>query len=250
MHEAGTARWTRCWTPRRSGAVRLICFPWAGGSAAAFRPMAQRLPGLEVWTVEYPGRGSREAEAALGDVGALAQGCAPELEEVLDEPFAVLGYSLGALVGYEWVRGLAARGHRPPRHFFACARRAPHLPPAVPFLHRLGDGELVAALGTRFDAVPDLLLGEPELLSRFLAPLRADLRAVETYAYAPGPRIACSLTAVGGGRDGEVSTDTLAAWSAHTEGPCAVEVLADAGHFFLGEPRLHALVVEALDRSA
>jgi len=214
----------------------------------AFRPWAGSLPSwVEVCAVEYPGRGSREAEPLEDDVQALASAFAAVAPPLLDRPFAVLGYSLGALVAYEWLRRLQAEDGPAPAHFFACARRAPHLRSRGPPLHRLSTDELVAELERRFDAIPDLLLGEPELLERFLLPLRADLRAVETYAHVEGEPLACSLSAYGGLRDPDVPEAELQAWSSHTRGRFRAEQL-DAGHFFLGEPRLRNLVLDDLTR--
>ena len=157
----------------------------------------------------------------------------------------MLGYSLGALVAFEWLRALQAGGGPAPRHLVVCARRAPHLGGSHPPLHQHGDAALAEAVGRRFAALPDLLLREPELLARFLAPLRADLRAVETYAWAPGPPLHAPLTALGGSRDDDVGPGELAAWACHTDGPFHAESL-EAGHFFLDAPRLRALLIERL----
>jgi surfactin synthase thioesterase subunit len=236
----------RRWAPRPDAAVRLLCFPWAGGTAAAYRPLSAGLPpSVELCAVEYPGRAAREAEAPLESVAALAEGCAEEAGALLDRPFVVLGYSLGALVAFEWLRALQAAGGPAPRHLVVCARRAPHLGGRHPPLHHHPDAALAEAVSRRFAAIPDLLLQEPELLARFLAPLRADLRAVETYAYAPGPPLHAPLTALGGTRDDDVGDGELRAWSRHTDGAFHAESL-EAGHFFLDAPRLRELLVERL----
>lgn len=239
------SRRVRTWRPRPHAQVALVCFPWAGGNALAFRPWAASFPPeVEVAAAEYPGRSTREAEAPQGDVGALVDGLPDARELLRSRPFVVLGYSLGALVAYEWLRRLARTGGPRPLHFFACARRAPHLPGRHPPLHALPRAQLVDALRRRFDAIPDALLGEPELLERFVVPLCADLRAVETYEYLPGEPLDCPISAFGGRDDLDVSEPELAAWAAHTRGPLRAELL-DAGHFFLGEPRLRAAVLEA-----
>jgi medium-chain acyl-[acyl-carrier-protein] hydrolase len=241
-----TGRWVRRWTKRPDAAVRLLCFPWAGGAAAAFRSWAAGLPpSVDVCAVEYPGRAGREEEAPLETVAALARGCAPEVGALLDRPFGVLGYSLGALVAYEWLRALQAAGGPAPLHLLVCARRAPHLVGGHPPLHLLEDAALADTVGRRFGAIPDLLLREPELLGRFLAPLRADLRAVETYAYAPGPPLRAPLTALGGTRDDDVGAGDLVAWDRHTAGPFHAEQV-EAGHFFLESPRLRDALLERL----
>jgi len=194
--------------------------------------------------VEYPGRGTREGEAPWDEVPALATAAGEATAELLDRPFAVLGYSLGALVAYEWLRALQRSGGPAPLRFLPCARRAPHLPGRLPPLHQLPLDRLVAALQERFEPVPELLLGEPELLEQFLAPLRADLRAVERYAWAPGEPLRGGVHALGGSADPDVSAEELSAWSRHTLGPFQAEQLA-GGHFLLGSPRLRQVAIEA-----
>ncbi len=244
ISEAG--RWVRRWTQRPDAAVRLLCFPWAGGAAAAFRSWAAGLPpSVDVCAVEYPGRAAREEEAPLESVAALARGCAAEVGALLDRPFVVLGYSLGALVAFEWLRALQAAGGPSPHHLVVCARRAPHLGASHPPLHLLPDAALAEAVSRRFGAIPELLLREPELLARFLAPLRADLRAVETYAWAPGPPLQAPLLALGGTRDDDVGAGDLQAWDRHTAGPFHAGQV-EAGHFFLESPRLRAALLERL----
>lgn len=243
-------RWFRTWVPRPRAARRLLCFPWAGGGALAFRPWAASFPEtVEVCAVEYPGRGTREAELPLDDVAALAEAVGPEAQALLDRPIAVLGYSLGALVAFEWLRKRPSPG-MPPVHFVACARRAPHLPARFPPLHGLPDDTLVAEVRRRFDAIPDLLLGEPELLARFLVALRADLRAVERYRYRDlGTGLPCGVTAVGGDSDPDVTLAELQAWAVHAGGAFQARQLP-TGHFFLGDPRLRRHVIDLVDFQA
>lgn len=239
------SRWVRAWTPRPQAAMRILCFPWAGGSAGAFRLWARGLPAdVELCAVEYPGRSTRDREPALGDVHQLAEGVREDGARLLDRPLVVLGYSLGALVAFEWLRALPPGQRERPSHLFACARRAPHLPGRHPASHQLPHDELVRVLRERFDAIPDALLEEPELLARLMVPLRADLAAVETYRYAPGPPLRCPVTAFGGRRDPDVSRAELEGWAAHTTATCSVEQV-EAGHFFLDHPRLRQAVLAA-----
>ena len=243
--------WVKCWAPRPEARRRLFCFPFAGASAAVFRPWARSFPAeIEVCAVEYPGRGTRPDEELATDIGVLASRFGEELPgALLDKPFAVFGYSLGALVAYEWLRHQTGARQAPLLHLFVCARRAPHMPARLAPLHPLAEGDFVAAVQSRFAAIPDVLLGEPELLELFLAPLRADLRAVESYQHQEGPILGCSLSAFGGKADPDVSEEELAAWSAHTRGAFSLHRL-DAGHFFLDAPLLRSAVLGPIEAGA
>jgi medium-chain acyl-[acyl-carrier-protein] hydrolase len=235
--------WVRAWNPRPEAKVRLVCFPWAGGSALAFRPWAMSFPPeVEVCAIEYPGRSTRDHEPPLHDVGQLVAGVASANPLLLGTPLVVVGYSLGALVAYEWLLQLARQGLAPSVHLLPCARRAPHLPGRHAPVHALPQAELITVLRERFDAIPDVLLGEPELLERFMIPLRADLTAVENYRYVKRRPLDCPITALGGRRDPDVSREELSAWAAHTTAGFTLEQL-DAGHFFVGDPRLREVLM-------
>ena len=63
------SRWIVCPYPRSHPKLRLLCFPYAGGSAWIFRAWAQQLPDtIEVCAIELPGRGKRMAEPTLNKV--------------------------------------------------------------------------------------------------------------------------------------------------------------------------------------
>jgi surfactin synthase thioesterase subunit len=249
MPTDATSRWIKRWNARPLAVARLFCFPWAGGAAVAFRRWGTVFPPtIEVCAIEYPGRGSREAEPPLDEVASLASGVADAAKPLLDRPFGVLGYSLGALVAYEWLRLLGPRGVVP-LHFFPCARRAPHfVHDAEEFIH-LATGDFVRAVQRRFQAIPEPLLNEPEILERLIVPLRADLRAVDGYRYMPGPPLLCPVSAFSGSRDPDVTAHELAAWAEHTQGRFTSEQL-DAGHFFLDSPRLRLALIEAFESDA
>ena len=116
----------------RRGALRLFCFPHAGGGAAAFKDWAERLPpSVVVVPMRPPRRRSRlnmaDLVAALGDA----------IEPYLDEPFAFFGHSMGAIVAFELARLLRRRNRPLPRMLVASGARAPqfrrgHVPPPEP----------------------------------------------------------------------------------------------------------------------
>ena len=199
-------------------------------------------PEVEVCAVEYPGRGSREQEAPWEDVGRLSSAVGEAVAPLLDRPFAVVGFSLGALVAYEWLRALAAAHGPAPVRFIPCARRAPHLPPRLPLLHALPEEDLLEQIQQRFGPIPEVLLRERELLAAFLVPLRADLAAVEGYVHQVGKSLTCPVLAIGGRRDLDVTEAELEGWAEHTLGPFGVNLL-DAGHFFADDPALREAVL-------
>ncbi|GHE56593.1 amino acid adenylation protein [Streptomyces spiralis] len=129
----------------------LVCFPYAGGNAVNFQPMASALAGsgLAVYAVELPGH----------DLAAADEPFAP-LEQVVEEVVAEItgrgigrvmlwGHSSGTALAVETARRLPRRGVEVVRVFLgaqlpgtAAERRA-----AAAELARCGNAEIAARLG-------------------------------------------------------------------------------------------------------
>ncbi|MFG2328997.1 thioesterase II family protein [Streptomyces sp. NPDC048604] len=212
--------------------VRLVCFPYAGGSAAAFRLMTRELPpeaaDVEVLAVQYPGRQDRHREPPLPTIEALADAVVQELAayEAPETPLVLLGHSMGALVAYEAARRLAPAG------LIVSGRQGPSVP--RPSRDEPLDDDAILALVRRLDGPGTSALDHPEVLRLALPSLRADFNAVRTYVHRPAPRLACPVTALTGAKDRHVTESDAAAWRHETTGPFTLE-LVDGGHFFLHE---------------
>ncbi|HKV41924.1 MAG TPA: alpha/beta fold hydrolase, partial [Blastocatellia bacterium] len=136
-------------SPNASPRLRLFCFPYAGGGAAAYRTWPRSLPAdIEVIPVELPGRGSRLAEPAFKRVPALIDGLTEAILPVLGTDFAFFGHSMGAVIAFELAREIRRRRGIQPRHLFASGRRAPQIPDDDPRIFDLPYDEFVAELKT------------------------------------------------------------------------------------------------------
>ncbi|MFD9907148.1 thioesterase II family protein [Streptomyces sp. NPDC059063] len=235
-----------CPRPNPGAGLRLVCLPYSGGRASAFNALAADLPGtVELSALELPGHGRRLREVPCTRLRPLVEQVTEVVADGVREPFALLGYSMGALLGYEVTRELARRGLPGPRALFVAASRAPHLPPPDPPLHDLPRAVLVAQL-LSLDGARNELLRNEELVDVMLPVLRADLAAVETYAHEPGRPLGCPVVAFGGSTDATLARADLEAWGDHTTGGFTATFLA-GGHFFLDTARAafaRALTVE------
>jgi medium-chain acyl-[acyl-carrier-protein] hydrolase len=232
-------------------AVRLFCFPHAGGAVWVYRDWAAALgPGIELFGVQLPGRSTRSAEPARVKLGPLAAEIADALQALEDaRPFALLGHSLGAVLAFECARELTRRG-RPPLHVFCLGASAPGLPPSRAPLHDCPDGELLARLRDAGGLPPELLAHE-ELVAAVLPILRADLTLAETHSHTEGPRLDCALTVLGGRDDPLAPRQRLAPWREQTTGTFGLR-LFPGGHFFVRDEAeaVRAHVLAELVRSA
>ncbi|MFF5448529.1 thioesterase II family protein [Streptomyces sp. NPDC012888] len=228
----GESDWFRAFSPSPGAAVRLLCLPHAGGSAGYWFPAAKALaPGIEVLAVQYPGRHDRRQDPLVPEVSVLADLIADELAAYADRPLAVLGHSMGAVVGFEVVQRLEARG-RAAVELFVSGRRAPSAVRGDQW-HQVGEAELIAEIKSLGGAGSELL-DDPEIRAMMLPVIRNDYRAVETHVYRPGARVSCPVTVLTGDADPKVTVDEAMAWQDHTTGAFRAEVFP-GGHFYLAD---------------
>lgn len=213
---------------------KLFCFPYAGGSSWIFRQLADQLRGrVELVAVDLPGRGKRRAEHCVDEWPELTAMLATELAPQLREPYALLGYSLGALVALSVAHELVARSDSKatrPVALFACALRGPSTIEYPQLLHRMEDRAMFEALRD-LGGIPDELLGSPELIALSAPAMRADLKLFETYRSAGVPLDDVPIHAYYGRDDSSVGAD-FAAWRTETEASFHSRAF-EGGHMFI-----------------
>jgi medium-chain acyl-[acyl-carrier-protein] hydrolase len=217
---------------RPNAALRLFCFPHAGGGPAIFYDWSRQFhPAVECVAVQYAGRGMRLRERPATAVDAIVAEIADALAGAQDLPFAFYGHSFGAKIAFETARELRRRGIAGPQHLFAGAALPPHL--ELPFspIHHLADNEFIHQVQIRYGGIPAAISREPELLELFLPSLRADFVAYETYLYRPGLPLDLPITALGGTLDGMVTAGMLGQWATHTTAAFALRMFP-GDHFF------------------
>ncbi|MEU1728615.1 alpha/beta fold hydrolase [Nonomuraea sp. NPDC005692] len=224
------ADWLRCPEKRPLSAVRLFCFPHAGGSAAFYRSWAENA-GVEIHAVQYPGRGDRWADPLIGDLRDMAHRIADAMTPLLDRPVALFGHSMGALVAYEVARELAGRGVVPARLFVSGANPPQTMAGVLGSLAETDDETLAGLMGTLNGTDPGLL-ADPELLEIVLSYVRSDLRAVAAYEHREGAPLDCPIHALHGDADHDVVPERVPLWGELTRAGFTVDTLA-GDHFYL-----------------
>jgi surfactin synthase thioesterase subunit len=217
------------WFPSIQGAaqakLRLFCFPYAGGGASMFRGWAEHLPpGVAVLPARLPGRETRLGEPPFDLMEQLIEALREAIAPYLDQPFAFLGHSLGAVIAFELARTLPD----PPACLLVSGARAPqlrrdHVPPP-----------------------PQELLDNKELMQLALPALRADTALYRNYIYTEGPPLACDIRAYGGAADERITRWHLETWAEQTTKSFAVEMFPGS-HFFLNTNRAEFLAVLSRD---
>ncbi|WP_040821879.1 thioesterase II family protein [Nocardia jiangxiensis] len=212
----------------------LVCFPPGGGSASAYRALAQQIrPDTAVYAVQYPGRQDRLAETLLTDLRELADRITPELS-VGAPRLALFGHSMGSTVAFETARRLENAGQKVIR-LFVSGRIAPHAP-YVGAIHQAPDAEVIAELERLANdpASVAILRSEPSLAELVLPAVRADYQAVETYRFEPGPELRCDVSVLLGDADPTVTPEQAGEWQRHTTGTFELSTFPGR-HFYLDE---------------
>lgn len=228
-------------------ALRLFCFPYAGGSASLFRNWGTLLdPQVEVIGVQLPGRGMRWEETPAVDFGLLVNLVADAIVHASGSVrFGFFGHSMGALLMFEVARRLRAQGARLPECMFASGRPAPHLPPQRQREPLMSGADFVDEL-RRLEGTPREILDNPELLAMLMPMIRGDFALLDNWRFEPSPALDVPLFALAGRSDPHVSVDSVAAWAQWT---CtSFELMTyPGGHFFLHEQE-RRLVRDVSDR--
>jgi surfactin synthase thioesterase subunit len=223
------------------GAARqLFCFPHAGGGPSFFRLWRASLePEIAVRRVQLPGREERLEDPPFRRVAELVEPLCTALEPCLDQPYALFGHSMGAVIAYEVARWFSGPSKAAPSRLIVSGRRAPGLASGRRPLTALADGEFIAEVG-RLNGIPPEVLGEPELLDMLLPALRADFELAETYQPLAGDRLSCPVVAYLSKDDPETDYEGVLRWREVTTGEFSMRVFR-GDHFYLKAGRADVL---------
>src|SRR5712692_2211820 len=99
-----TDRWIGLRRRARTPRLRFITFPYAGSGASAYRRWLTDLAHedwLDFVVVQLPGREKRISEPPYTEIGPLLGELEWVLSALVDLPYVLFGYSMGALLAYE-----------------------------------------------------------------------------------------------------------------------------------------------------
>ncbi|MBT2118872.1 alpha/beta fold hydrolase [Dyella sp. LX-66] len=226
--------------------MRLFCFPFAGGSAQAYRDWRDHLPrSIELCAVQLPGREMRQREAPMANADEIVDALLPVLTPLMDRPFTLFGHSMGAIIAFELARRLQQEGKPAPECLIVSGRVAPHRPLTRAPINHLSREEFIEGL-RHLGGTPEEVLGDNELMSLIEPMLRADLAVHEDYKHRDEPRLKCDVLAFGGLRDPEAGRADVDAWREATDGSFGLQMMP-GDHFFIRSAQplfLRALSIE------
>lgn len=211
--------------------LNLYCFPHAGGSAAIFKKWENGLtPSIRMIAPELAGRGRRIGDKLYKDHKEAVNDIISNID--LDQPFALLGHSMGAMLAFEVTRKLQLQGLPVPLHLFLVGRGAPSKsPPSGKDYHALSDEAFKQKL-KELGGTPEGFFTDPQLFNFFLPLLRSDFTIAENYFFdRPILPLKTRMTVMLGKTE-DISSDRINAWKHHAMHPIKIRYF-NGGHFFL-----------------
>lgn len=209
---------------------RLVCLPYAGGGATAYRPWRRWLPDeVELVIVAPPGREARVRERPFLSIVDYAAAVAAALDELPPLPTDLFGHSMGAMVAFQLASGAAVppvlrtvvlSGAVPPDSLRTHVR---------PFPAGKADG--IAEL-RRLGGTPQAVLDNDELLEHACECIAGDVALLLGYADEADHRPCDASVVVMAAVDDEVAPwQAMTGWEAFTGRP-GVDLRYHGGHFF------------------
>jgi medium-chain acyl-[acyl-carrier-protein] hydrolase len=220
--------------PKPGAALRVFCFPFAGGSSVTYHPWLDHLhPLAELVTVQMPARGARLAADPCDNMPELVASLFGAIGPLLNQPFVFFGHSMGAKVAFELAKRLHEAGLPLPQHFVASASPAPFFPRAGAPVHDLSDAQFIAHLAD-LNGTPERVLRSRELMALLMPAMRADFKLLHAYVGSSDTVLPTRLTLCGGHADDSVPQEQLLAWRRLFTQPGALHMF-DGGHFFINQ---------------
>jgi len=233
-------------TPKSVGKVRMnyICFPFAGGSAVAFQPLANELPEqCQLFGVRLPGHDFSTPEDVGLTMDALIEECVKEVKEKVEGPISIYAQCVAGAVGIALAYALEAEGIKVHTVFEAANFPSPRLPgrlaewwskifPSDRWMSNRVYRETLKSLGNSDET------NNIEEENFMIAGIRHDARMAEDYFsgnyYKKNlEKLSAPICCIFGDRDRttEFYEERYHEWERYSN-EVTYEVIQDAGHFF------------------
>ena len=219
--------------------IKLFCIPHAGGSALAYHRWKSSLSkGIQLIPLELAGRGKRielqlyeNFEQAIHDIYCLL------LDSIDENPYVLLGHSMGGLLAYEIVQKLIAKNKKLPIHLVVSGCLAPQKQMMV---DSLSDKpldilkEYILSLG----GTPIEIFEDPTLRRIMLPIIRSDYQMMENYEFFTGFYLLPCDISIFTGKSDPITLGKGLGWDEICSGSVNYYQFS-GGHFFIYDPANH-----------
>ncbi len=215
--------------------MKLFCIPYSGASAAVYTAWKKDIsPEIEICPIELSAHGRRMNEPVYEDLPSAVKDVALHILKLLkkNEPYAILGHSMGALLAFEVYHVLVAAGVHEPVCMFFSGRKSPQDQVASTEFYKAADDDFLKVVYMYGGTTPAIMQNE-ELRNLFIPILRSDFKLTETYTWREHiNKIHCPIVIANGENDLSVSNADMNRWAELTDNVCNIYT-CKGDHFFL-----------------
>lgn len=212
--------------------LNLFCFHHAGGTASLFYDWSNTISSLiQLICIQLPGRETRYKEQFSKNFNTILDELMYEKKLFTGKPFALFGYSLGAIIAFEFARKLQTNNIFP-MYLIVAGCSAPKFLKNKEKIAHLSDKDFIDKLNQTYGGFDDEILSCQELLELLLPRIRADISLYESYLYSNGPTLECPIFVLYGNDDPSTKYDELLAWKEETQKTTQLYKF-DGNHFFV-----------------
>lgn len=214
---------------------RLVCFPYAGGSALTYNQWAKKLhSNVELALIQLPGRSSRFSEKPYETMSDLVKDIFISLNGLTKKKLVFFGHSMGARVAYELTLLLKLHTYNLPISIIVSGSVAPGVKRTKEPSFMLPDEEFISHL-RELNGTPEEILKNDEIMHLLLPAIRADFKIFETYHNRSIGAVSTQISIFSGKKDNLELSD-LEAWLPLFTSNTGIHWF-DGGHFFVEENR-------------
>ncbi|WP_051236466.1 thioesterase II family protein [Paenibacillus pinihumi] len=214
--------------------IKLICFPYAGGSSAIYYEWQPylRSGGIDLIPFELQGRGRKLGEALHTRMDLLIDQAVAEVMEIIgrNRRYSFFGHSMGGLIAFEMVKKLMEAGFASPERLFISAKSSPCSNHLIEKYSKLNDEALLEKL-YRDGGVNEEFVRSVFLQEAFLPIIRADYELIETYKANLSAKVDCPITVFYGDSD-KITSKEISLWENYTHADTSF-IAIGGGHFFI-----------------
>jgi len=216
---------------RPNSDMRLLCFPYAGGSAAIFRRWADIAVEIEFVGAQYRGRASRMHEYLYRSVSEFVGESLANIKNFCNKPYAIFGHSMGAMVAFDLTKKLADNSAHTPVHLFLSGLASPWMRVAGKQIYDLPDHDFLCEI-KKLGGIPSDILENSDILEILIPAIRADLEAAHHWRIDKCCDLGIPVTIFGGADDTGIPLEALADWASFTSMDIEIN-LHPGNHFFI-----------------
>lgn len=211
----------------------IYALPYAAGGASIYYELAQHLDkSVRFVPLELPGRGRRMGQPRVQSIQKMAADALRQIAASgLEEPYCLMGYSMGTTVCYELYQLLRLHRYPLPCHMIMCAADIPAHKQEFHNVRGMSDSDLIAQL-RQLGGTPREILENSELLELVLPLVRDDFIAVEEYRPSIIMKMNCGGTVICSRREFEDEDNEVDKWKDYFAKEISL-IRVEGGHFFL-----------------